>query len=83
MPWNGEDRRKGNREDSPMFMLAEIRSDLKNYIKNFDDLKEDFHEHKIEDSASFNFLKAKTNIGIGIILAADFFIVLFVMIKFH
>lgn len=44
MPWNGVDRRKGNNEESPMIILAEIRADLKNCIANFDKHEKEDHE---------------------------------------
>lgn len=53
MSWNGEERRKGVREDTPIAILIEMRADLKNCIANF-------NKHEKEDHEKFEKLDVRT-----------------------
>lgn len=75
MSWNGQERRKPRvGEETPMIILIEMRADLKNHLKNYQELKDDFHEHKLDDTKNFGVLNKAYWIGIGALAVIQIFL---------
>ena len=74
--WNGEERRKNNRDHDTLIEVVQI---LKSHVNNFDKHLERFNEHVDDDNTNFENITNKIwqhtrliYIGIGILAALQF-----------
>lgn len=64
--WNGKDRRNGGEDHD---LLTEINTNLKAHLRNFDELVDDFKEHKKDDREQLDDLKRIGWLAVGAVVA--------------
>ncbi len=76
MSWDGVKRRADDFKANDHDTIIELVQIMKNHIDHFNEHRDDFHEHKMEDNKSFEILKKMSYMGMGGLAVLQFIILI-------